>query len=125
MSLNQTKATSILNCRVEVALKDKFTMLAGERGMNVNQWLTILVEEAVANKNEERLETITQERNALEEQVKLWEQQKENAQIRYNEIIKSLEEDENKHFFFIPKWGWKKIKELSPAILQASATRSQ
>jgi chromosome segregation ATPase len=76
------------------------------------------------NDLKKRLEISEQKRNELHEKLKVKEQQQENALIRFNEIIKSLEEQEWEHVIFIPKWAWPQIKELSPDNLQAFIPKS-
>src|SRR6185295_18914840 len=85
MFLNQSKVTSVLNCRVGVALKGRFTLLAAEKGMNVNQLLATIVEDAVEKKNEDLLEKTTQERTKLQKKFSELENQFNKLQQDYTE----------------------------------------
>jgi DNA-binding ferritin-like protein (Dps family) len=71
-----------------------------------------------------RFEVSEQQHKKLQDEVKVMKHQKENALVRFNEIIKSLEEGGKKYFHCVPDWAWKKIKEMSPDNISSFANNN-
>lgn len=99
ISLNRSRVTTVLNCRVGVEMKGRFTLLAAERGLNVSQLLSMIIDEALDQRNNQLLKSVTADCDSNRGPFSKLQEQFDSLQQKYaeqSEKVRNLEENNRK-----------------------------